>query len=84
MPDNEAHSDQSRRRYGRSYSEVHRWIDRPSSALHEKHRMVRHDFYKTPQQAQRIFGGNAANVVRDHIRLDRNDSRKQRSHRPRY
>jgi hypothetical protein len=50
----------------------------PSSALHEKHRVVRHDFYKTPQQAQRIFGANDANVARDHIRPEKENSR--RSH----
>jgi hypothetical protein len=80
MPRNRAHSEQSRRGYGKSYSEVHRWMDRPSSALHENHRTVRHDFYKTPPQAQRIFGGNAANVVRDHIRLDKETSVRKRFH----
>jgi hypothetical protein len=80
MPRNKTHREQSRRRYGKSYAEVHRWMDRPSSALHEKHREVRHDFYKTPQQAQRIFGGNAANVVRDHIRMDNESTRHKRFH----
>jgi hypothetical protein len=55
-------------------------MDRPSSALHENHRAVRHDFYKTPKQAQKIFGGNAANVVRDHIRMDKETSRRKRFH----
>ena len=79
MPDNETHSVQSKRKYGKSYSAMHDWMDRPSSALHERHRMVRHDFNKTPHQAQRIFGGNAKNACRDHIRLDRQSTRNKRN-----
>jgi hypothetical protein len=55
MPDNRTHSSQSRRKYGKSYSTLHHWMDRPSAALHEKHRIARHDFNKTPYQAQRIL-----------------------------
>lgn len=80
MPRNKTHREQSRRRYGRSYGEVHRWMDRPSKSLHGGHRMVRHDWHKTPGQAQRIFGGNSFNVVRDHIRLDKETSRRKRFH----
>jgi hypothetical protein len=81
MPDNQTHSNQSRRKYGKSYSTLHHWMDRPSAALHEKHRIARHDFNKTPYQAQRVFGGNAKNACRDHIRLDKRVSRKKRAHR---
>jgi hypothetical protein len=81
MPDNQTHSNQSRRKYGKSYSTLHHWMDRPSAALHEKHRIARHDFNKTPYQAQKVFGGNAKNACRDHTRLDKRVSRQKRAHR---
>ena len=43
MPNNRTHCNQSRRRYGRNYREVHKWMDSPSSILGKKHRKVRHD-----------------------------------------
>jgi hypothetical protein len=70
MPNHEEHCEESRRRYGKSFSELHRWMDEPSLMLGTDHRMYRHDPYKTPLEARRIFGENADHACLDHIRLD--------------
>jgi hypothetical protein len=83
MPDNQTHSNQSRRKYGKGFSGLHSWMDRPAAALHEKHRVVRHDINRTPYQARRIFGRNADKACGDHIRLDKRVTRQKRAHRHR-
>ena len=70
MPNHEEHCEESRRRYGKSFSELHRWMDEPSLMLGTDHRMYRHNPYKTPLEARRIFGENSDHACLDHIRLD--------------
>jgi hypothetical protein len=70
MPNHEEHCEESRRRYGKPFSELHRWMDEPSLMLGTDHRMYRHNPYKTPLEARRIFGENADHACLDHIRLD--------------
>jgi hypothetical protein len=70
MPNHEEHCEESRRRYGKSFSELHRWMDEPSVILGKDHRMHRHNPRKTPLEARQIFGENADHACLDHIRLD--------------
>ena len=70
MPNHEEHCEESRRRYGKSFSELHRWMDEPSLMMGTDHRMYRHNPYKTPLEARRMFGENADHACLDHIRLD--------------
>ncbi len=76
MPNHEDHCADSLKRYGKTFSEVHRWMDEPSLLLGSKHRIYRHDPYVTPREAKAIFGEDADHVCLDHIRLDELDSRK--------
>ena len=46
-------------------------MDEPSRILGTDHRMYRHNPYKTPLEARRIFGEDADHACLDHIRLDK-------------
>jgi hypothetical protein len=77
MPNNEEHSQESIRRYGKSFSELHKWMDEPSVILGANHRKYRHDPNTTPKEARALFGENADNACLDHIRLDELERRKK-------
>ena len=74
MPNHEEHCADSLRRYGKIFSEVHRWIDESCTILGSSHRKYRHDPCVTPFEAKAIFGDLADHVVLDHIRLDEVES----------
>ena len=74
MPNNEEHSQESLKRYGKSFSELHKWMDEPSVILGANHRKYRHDPNTTPKEARQLFGENADNACLDHIRLDELES----------
>src|SRR5208283_2071709 len=75
MPNNEEHCADSLKRYGKTFIELHRWMDEPSFLMGSSHRRYRHDPYVTPDEARAIFGENADNACLDHIRLDELESR---------
>lgn len=77
MPNHETHCEDSYRRYGKTFSELHTWMDEPSTILGPNHRKYRHDPNTTPWEAKRIFGENADHACLDHIRLDELDSRRK-------
>lgn len=77
MPNHEEHCEDSLRRYGKTFSELHTWMDEPSTILGPNHRKYRHDPNTTPLEAKKIFGENADHVCLDHIRLDELDSRRK-------
>jgi len=52
-------------------------MDEPSAIMGGKHRMHRHDPYRTPQEAKLLFGPLADQACLDHIRLDRQESRRK-------
>jgi len=70
MPDHAAHCKHSYEKYGKSFSELHSWMDAPVQGLGRGHRMYRHDLKKTPLEARRIFGEMADHACIDHILLD--------------
>ena len=70
MPNNDEHCKDSLRRYRKSFSELHKWMDEPSAILGANHRKYRHDPNNTPKEAKQLFGENADNACLDHIRLD--------------
>ena len=76
MPNHETHCAESLKRYGKSFDELHSWMDAPSVLLGSSHRRYRHDPYVTPYEAKAIFGENAGNACFDHILLDELESRK--------
>jgi hypothetical protein len=77
MPNHEEHCEDSLRRYGKTFSELHTWMDEPSTILGPNHRKYRHDPNTTPLEAKKIFGENADHACLDHIRLDELDSRRK-------
>ena len=79
MPNHEEHCAESLKRYGKTFSELHRWMDEPSLLLGAKHRIYRHNPFVTPSEAKAIFGFNADNACLDHIRLDELESRKSKA-----
>ncbi len=70
MQNRKEHCAQSLKRYNRSFSELHRWMDEPSLHLSANHRKYRHDPNATPIEAKAVFGEGADNACLDHIRLD--------------
>ena len=76
MPNHEEHCAESLKRYGKSFAELHSWMDEPSLLLGSSHRRYRHDPSVTPEEAKAIFGFNADNACLDHIRLDALESQK--------
>ncbi len=77
MPSHEEHCEDSLRRYGKRFDELHRWMDEPSVIMGSKHRTYRHDPYKTPQEAKLLFGPLADQACLDHIRLDQQESKRK-------
>lgn len=70
MPYHETHCQDSLRKYGKRFDDLHYWMDEPGNILGKKHRMFRHDPETTPQEAKRLFGEFADHACLDHIRLD--------------
>jgi hypothetical protein len=80
----------SNNRYGYDFSEIHKWMDEPSMVAGSKHRIMRHDPFKTPEEAEKIFWDkvplkqrqNIKHAVVDHIKLDveRTSSKVQNYH----
>jgi hypothetical protein len=77
MPNNEEHCEDSLRRYGKTFSELHKWMDEPSTILGASHRKYRHDPNATPLEAKKLFGENADHACLDHIRLDELETRRK-------
>ena len=70
MPSHEEHCQESLRKYGKRFDELHKWMDEPWEVLGRTHRMHRHDPRTTPQEAKKLFGEYADHACLDHIRLD--------------
>jgi hypothetical protein len=77
LPNNQEHCEDSLRRYGKTFSELHKWMDEPSAILGSGHRIYRHDPLVTPAEARRLFGEDADHACLDHIRLDELESRQK-------
>jgi hypothetical protein len=77
MPSHEEHCQESLKRYGKSFSELHRWMDEPSTILGPHHRRQRHNPYTTPKITAELFGHLADQACFDHIRLDELESRRK-------
>lgn len=71
MPCHEVHCRSCEELYGRPFSEVHEWMDKPVEDLGPGHQKVRHDMGRTPERVAFIFGEEARVAVRDHILLDK-------------
>ena len=78
MPSHEEHCQDSLKRYGKRFDELHRWLDEPSTMLAKGHRIHRHDPVTTPKLAKELFGEFADQACIDHIRLDRLEERRLR------
>lgn len=76
MPNHEEHCEESLKRYGKTFSELHKWMDEPSVILGPIHRIHRHDPHVTPAEAKGLFGEYADHACLDHIRLDELERRK--------
>jgi len=77
MPNHKEHCEDSLRRYGKTFSELHKWMDEPSTILGPTHRKYRHDPHSTPPIAGELFGPLADQACLDHIRLDELESRRK-------
>lgn len=82
MPSHEEHCRDSVRKYGKAFSDLHHWMDEPSTLLGKGHRVYRHDPIRTPPLAKKIFGELADQACLDHIRLDELESRRMQSQQP--
>jgi hypothetical protein len=78
MPSHEEHCQDSLKRYGKRFDDLHRWLDEPSTLMGTNHRIHRHDPVTTPKLAKELFGEFADQAALDHIRLDELERRKQR------
>ncbi len=74
MPSHEKHCQDSLKKYGNRFDDLHSWMDKPWEILGTQHRMYRHNPYTTPQEAKKIFGEYADHVCLDHIILDWRES----------
>jgi len=70
MPTHEKHCQDSLRKYGKRFDELHRWMDEPWEMLGSEHRMYRHNPLTTPREARKLFGEYADHACLDHIKLD--------------
>lgn len=77
MPSLKEHEEQSTKRYGKPFTELHQWMDEPSQILRGSHRKFRHDPDVTPLETKKMFGENADNACLDHIFLDKATSREK-------
>lgn len=78
MPDHEIHCRSCKKLYDKSYSEVHKWVDKPVEKLGPAHQKERHDMKKTPERVGEKFGKDAKVAARDHILLDKNGGKHQK------
>ena len=78
MPSHEEHCQDSLKRYGKRFDELHHWLDEPSTMLANGHRIHRHDPVSTPKLAKELFGELAEQACLDHIRLDKKESARKR------
>lgn len=78
IPDLKTHEEHSLQRYGKKFTELHKWMDFPVRSYGPKHRMFRHDAHKTPQDAKKLFGKNADHACLDHIIMDLEETAKLR------
>ena len=76
LPSHEEHCEESFKKYGKTFSDLHRWMDEPSTLLGKGHRRYRHDPIQTPLLAKKLFGELADQACLDHIRLDELESRR--------
>ena len=75
MPNHKEHCDYSFLKYGKDFSELHKWMDEPIGILGGGHRAVCHNLKTTPNEAKKLFGEFADHACFDHIHLDMtNDS----------
>jgi hypothetical protein len=70
MPELRDHEKQSMSKYGKSFTQLHQWMDFPSKGFGKRHRMFRHDPKVTPEEAKKLFGKNADHACLDHIVMD--------------
>lgn len=77
MPSHEKHCQDSLKKYGKRFDDLHSWMDETWEILGTQHRMYRHDPYTTPQEAKNIFGEYADHACLDHIVLDWRESPKR-------
>lgn len=71
MPSLKIHEEFSLEKYGRRFTELHKWMDEPVKTHGPSHRRFRHDVNKTPKNAEKLFGKDAELACIDHIILDR-------------
>ena len=79
MPDLEAHCISCKKKYRYDFKLIHQWMDEPSSIAYGNHRKLRHDWNKTPREAEKIFWNKVPEEYRilikdaviNHIILDR-------------
>lgn len=69
-PNLEEHCKHSLKRYGKTFEELHKWMDELTQICGPTHRKFRHDIKKTPNEAKQIFGELADQACLDHILLD--------------
>ena len=74
MPYHEKHCQESLRKYGKRFDDLHTWMDEPCDINGRAHRAFRHDPATTPQEAKKMFGEFADHACLDHIRLDQQSS----------
>ena len=71
MPSFQQHCEESRLRFGKPFSEVHRWLDefaaKPPYGM--RHRQLRHHLAGI-EEVRRLWGEEAAEAARDHIIAD--------------
>lgn len=79
MPNFKEHCESTARKLGCRFERIHKWMDSPSQYMGTRHRLRRHDPYKTPEIAKELFSKYYPNhahlieeAVLDHIELDRN------------
>lgn len=78
MPDRQIHAKHCKKLYGYGFNEIHAWMDGTVRSKGIKHRMDRHDPYRTPDKAYEIFKNKVPpqyrkfikDAVKDHIELD--------------
>lgn len=78
MPELKIHEENSIKKYGKPFTELHQWMDEPVLVFGKSHRRFRHDPDTTPQEAKRLFGENADHVCLDHIILDLLETQKRK------
>lgn len=75
MPELNIHEEDSLKKYGKKFTELHQWMDAPVKIYHWKHRKERHDPHETPLLAKSLFGQFAYEACLDHIIMDLDDEK---------